>query len=254
MHEQGVAHRYVTIDVNGTMLILSISDCAAFNTLMNADALYPRGYHPANLRYLPDMSGLAPRLPREYATQAVKYYYADFGLSSHFPHDSPDKLILGEYGRERDVPELSNVVPYDPFKVDIFIVGSIFKKNFDNVRATGDVENVMADSSWLVLFQRRVSAQTHPAHDFEDPCLPVDCGRSSGQVAQDPQRHLSTASLLAAARPERRLDDSSIRRDRVLPSLFPVGFSPGQSQGPQVVLIVCLRTMLTTFSPDRPML
>ena len=33
--------------------------------------------------------------------------------------------ILGIAGRDRDVPELSKNVPYDPFKVDIFTIGNV---------------------------------------------------------------------------------------------------------------------------------
>ncbi|THG96474.1 hypothetical protein EW026_g5361 [Hermanssonia centrifuga] len=47
------------------------------------------------------------------------------------PTDSP-KLVVGGYGRDQDVPELSFDVPYDPFKVDIFILGNMFKREIYN--------------------------------------------------------------------------------------------------------------------------
>ena len=131
LHEHGIAHRYVSLHTHNKILTLVFSDCEAYNILMDADALYPRGYHPVNLGFLPDASHVAPRLRREHST--VRYYYADFGLSSHIPPDSPDKLVVGEFGREQDVPELSSDVPYDPFKVDVFIIGSLFKKHFVEV-------------------------------------------------------------------------------------------------------------------------
>ena len=114
------------------MLTTSSRDCVAYNTLMDATALYPRGHHPVKRNLLPDVSDIAPHLPRERGV--VKYYFADFGLSSYFPPDSADRLVVGELGREQDVPELSVDVPYDPFKVDVFIIGSMFKKSFMEVR------------------------------------------------------------------------------------------------------------------------
>ena len=55
----------------------------------------------------------------------AKYYYVDFVSSSHVPQDAPDKLVVGRYGRDQYVPELSDTVPYDPFKVDIYIIGNV---------------------------------------------------------------------------------------------------------------------------------
>jgi hypothetical protein len=40
---------------------------------------------------------------------------------------SQRELVLGVAGRDQDVPELSNNVPYDPFKVDIFTIGNVLR-------------------------------------------------------------------------------------------------------------------------------
>ncbi|KAI8984970.1 hypothetical protein BD414DRAFT_578722 [Trametes punicea] len=56
----------------------------------------------------------------------LKYYYVDFGISTRFMPDEASKLVLGTEGLDRHVPELSNEVPYDPFKVDVFILGNLF--------------------------------------------------------------------------------------------------------------------------------
>ena len=101
---------------------------------MDSRPLYPQGFHPVFPRKLPDASGTAPVLPRSAAE--VKYYYADFGISSYIPPDSSERLVLGDFGRDRDVPELSTTVPYDPFKVDVFIIGNLFEKVFLKVRHT----------------------------------------------------------------------------------------------------------------------
>ena len=43
--------------------------------------------------------------------------------------------MLGTDGLDSDVPELSSKVPYDAFKVDIFILGNLFRKELFLVRA-----------------------------------------------------------------------------------------------------------------------
>lgn len=112
MHDHGVAHR----------------DCTDVNIMMNATALYPKGFHPVNDGLLPDGWMPAPVLSR--ICVPVKYYYVDFGISSYIPPDVYPKLAVGEYGMDKEVPELSATVPYDPFKVDIFILGNFFRHYF----------------------------------------------------------------------------------------------------------------------------
>ncbi len=97
--------------------------------MMDADSLFPKWYHPVRSDYLTDGCTPAPRLWR--AKGHIKYY-VDFGISVRLPTDSP-KLVVGGYGRDQDVPELSFDVPYDPFKVDIFILGNMFKREIYNV-------------------------------------------------------------------------------------------------------------------------
>lgn len=116
-------------DVNLTCVL---SDCTAKNLMMDADPLYPLGFHPVKTFFLPDAVTPASPLPRHSAK--VKYYYIDFGISSHFPPDRRgDRLVLGREGRDRDVPELSTVTPYDPFKVDVFIIGNLLRHEFHDV-------------------------------------------------------------------------------------------------------------------------
>jgi len=67
----------------------------------------------------------------------VKYYYVDFGLSTHFPPDAESRVVVGVAGRDQEVPELSEDVPYDPFKVDVFIIGNMLRNEFQNVRGSG---------------------------------------------------------------------------------------------------------------------
>lgn len=109
LHEKGIAHR----------------DCTYKNLMMDADVLYPKGYHPVKITRQPDGVTLVKRLPR--TDIPIRYYYVDFGISSYIPPDAHPKLVVGNDGRDQEVPELSRTKPYDPFKVDIFILGNVFR-------------------------------------------------------------------------------------------------------------------------------
>jgi len=114
LHEVGVAHR----------------DCSRKNILMDGNAMFPSGFHPVRDMALPDYSDRAPYYLR--SEVPVKYYYVDFGISVFIPPDHHPKLALGADGRDREVPELSLEVPYDPFKVDIFIIGNVFRRELQD--------------------------------------------------------------------------------------------------------------------------
>lgn len=96
--------------------------------------MYPRGFHPVKDIFLDDLTTPAPRISRLEA--GVKYYFVDYGISSYFPAGSRRELVLGIAGRDQDVPELSNDVPYDPFKVDIFTVGNVLR---GEIQAVGSI-------------------------------------------------------------------------------------------------------------------
>ncbi|KAI0365113.1 hypothetical protein BV20DRAFT_784326 [Pilatotrama ljubarskyi] len=112
LHEHRVAHR----------------DIAPLNIMMDGRPLYPGGHHPVWRDSSPDvLHELTPLLRIEHP---VKYFYVDFGLSVHFQPDS-STLVLGDVGRDAEVPELSSTVPYDAFKADIYALGNLFDKEFE---------------------------------------------------------------------------------------------------------------------------
>ena len=113
------------------ILLLLHRDCSLKNILMDATHVYPCGFHPVEDLCLYDIRTPAPRIPRLEAV--VKYYYVDYGISSYFPPGSQRELVVGIAGRDRDVPELSKYVPYDPFKVDIFTIGNVLRGEFQAV-------------------------------------------------------------------------------------------------------------------------
>lgn len=99
---------------------------------MDADALYPQGFHPVLQSKVRDFSRRAWPYSRTSASGPVGYYFADFGISVRIPPGEP-RNVLGEIGADRDVPELSDTIPYDPFKVDIFVLGNVFRKQIHDV-------------------------------------------------------------------------------------------------------------------------
>ncbi|KAI9059873.1 kinase-like protein [Trametes sanguinea] len=109
IHNQRVAHR----------------DIAPQNVMMDGRALYPQGHHPVWRDRSPD--AIEDLVPLARMDHPVKYYYIDFGLSVRFaPGQSP--LVVGDVGRDAEVPELSSTVPYDAFKADIYALGNFFDK------------------------------------------------------------------------------------------------------------------------------
>ncbi|EJC99788.1 uncharacterized protein FOMMEDRAFT_112858 [Fomitiporia mediterranea MF3/22] len=117
MHSKGVAHR----------------DCAKLNIMMDATTMYPKGFHPA--AKLMDPSGVKPApVRRRRDVSGVKYCFIDFGISTRFdPNVKEDeRRVTGIDGLDRDVPELSANIPYDPFAVDVFILGNVYRKSLLN--------------------------------------------------------------------------------------------------------------------------
>jgi hypothetical protein len=99
--------------------------------MMDATNMFPRGFHPIRSGYLQDVSTIATIIPRSMVE--VKYYFVDYGISSYFPSGLQTRLVVGTSGRDQEVPELSDDVPYDPFKVDIFTIGNVFRELFCDV-------------------------------------------------------------------------------------------------------------------------
>ena len=100
--------------------------------MMDGAILFQKGFHPC----LPmtDASGKIARPRRRRDTSGVKYYFTDFGLSSRFETNEGPRLVRGEDGLDQEVPELHQSEPYNPFPVDIFILGNLFRKELTEVR------------------------------------------------------------------------------------------------------------------------
>ncbi|KAI0629604.1 kinase-like domain-containing protein [Trametes polyzona] len=128
LHRNRIAHR----------------DIAPPNIMMDARPLYPDGYHPLRMHRAPNGVHDAILLPR--IDHPVQYYYIDFGLSTRFP-EGARPMAIGKVGRDMEIPELSDTVPYDAFKADVYALGNMlgkeFLRRFSNVEFLRHLVNCM---------------------------------------------------------------------------------------------------------------
>ena len=109
--------------------------------MYSAKKVFPEGYHPAAKVYNSNAKGIARFISRTVAG-GVKYLITDFGLSSRFEVDD-DRRVLGLFCQDKTVPELSDTIPYDPFPVDIYTLGNVFKEDFVDVSPFMSSANTM---------------------------------------------------------------------------------------------------------------
>ncbi|KAG8921539.1 hypothetical protein FRC01_000196 [Tulasnella sp. 417] len=105
MHEHKVAHR----------------DCAWGNIMMDGRRLYPQGWHPQQWGFYPNGKVMRGDEPSRTGVGGVRYYLIDFGISTKGQDET-----LGIHGQELS-PELSDTVPYNPYKLDVYILGMTYQ-------------------------------------------------------------------------------------------------------------------------------
>jgi hypothetical protein len=106
--------------------------------MMKADGLDSEGVDSDNNTGSLDLRHEEP-LPRKYSRDPIRYYFDNFRHSSWFkePEVEPANqlgpnerrfLVVGKEGSDRRIPELFGNKPYDPFLVDVFIIGRVIRK------------------------------------------------------------------------------------------------------------------------------
>lgn len=116
-----------------TWLICKTSrDCSDLNIMMDGTNMYPGGFHP--IAQFLEPSGRYNARYKLRANVSVKYYFIDFGLSTHFPDTDGPRLVTGSRCQDREAPELSEINPYDPFALDVFLLGNVYRTVFIKVR------------------------------------------------------------------------------------------------------------------------
>ena len=100
---------------------------------MDATHLYPDKFHPMHLHSQPQHI-TRPAIVVSRNNVPVTYYYVDFGISTWLKREDTNRHVISPDGLDQDVPELSDNVPYDPFKIDIFVLRNFFRQEFVQVR------------------------------------------------------------------------------------------------------------------------
>ncbi|KAJ7047632.1 hypothetical protein C8F04DRAFT_15324 [Mycena alexandri] len=75
-----------------------------------------------------DLKGKTKSQKRQPARR--KYYFIDFGLACSFSSFEERGFVKGICGQHRNIPELSEEVPYDPFALDIRQIGEMLKRDY----------------------------------------------------------------------------------------------------------------------------
>ena len=101
---------------------------------MDGTSLYPNGFHPGDHRRTVDGTRLVKGSYRLHSPP-VFYYFIDFGISTKYEGDGPYNAC-GEDAQDQEAPELHSHEkwPYDPFLLDIFTLGNVYKSSFLDVR------------------------------------------------------------------------------------------------------------------------
>lgn len=97
---------------------------------MDAKSIIPTGWHFVSHFCEPD--GITKISPLERRNYPVRYYFVGFGSAYHLP--PPKQTLVRDIGGgDFDVPELAKGKSYDPFKLDIYTLGNVFKKELYEV-------------------------------------------------------------------------------------------------------------------------
>ena len=163
--------------------------------MMDASSLFPAGHHPIVLSRLPDLSQSAYPLPRR--TTSVRYYLTDFGLSTAFSRDDEARLVLGRWGLDKGVPELSDTVPYDPFKTDIWILGNFIRTTLLQVCRTHKSNLCMTVLTGAEIRQCRLPRAHGDANGPNRPCVEAVSRRSPPGIQESPSECFMDEPILA---------------------------------------------------------
>ena len=105
--------------------------------MMDANSLYPDGFHPVHQQKHPTQFDFARYTERLYSTP-VKYYFIDFGMSVMFSDKlgtNPVKWRTKD-GREREAPEIKDYAHdkyFNAYLLDIFILGKVYERRLTQV-------------------------------------------------------------------------------------------------------------------------
>ncbi|KAJ6498044.1 hypothetical protein C8R47DRAFT_1112658 [Mycena vitilis] len=152
MHDHNVAHR----------------DACAGNMVMDATRAIPGGYHFSQPWTENGVDFGVYWRARSFVSP-VEYYFIDFGLSDYCPDGPEATRDVGVFGQDKTVPEFSDTVSYNPFKVDIYQLGNVFMDLLKKYPAMHAHFGSLATSMTRRDPDERPSA-SQALGDFEDIC------------------------------------------------------------------------------------
>ena len=97
--------------------------------MLEAPEMFPKGFHPKLQTLSPDILTDA-KARRRRSVKGLKYRFIDFGISSAYGSFKQRERIWGRACQDMTVPEFQTVELYDPFKVDLYTLGNVFKQTF----------------------------------------------------------------------------------------------------------------------------
>ena len=101
-------------------------DCTGHNIMQDVQELFPgKRMHPQKPGYSED---LQTEFERDYDARP-RFYFIDFGVTVRFEGPEPH-LVTGIVCRDQTAPELSLTIPFDPFKLDVYLLGNHFLTEF----------------------------------------------------------------------------------------------------------------------------
>ncbi len=100
--------------------------------MMDAPTLYPNSFHPTRKTQNIDGISRAKYISRTKA-KSVKYFFIDFGLL-RLIRSERDRRIRIKQGARQLPPEIERGEEYDPFPVDMYYLGNVYREHLLEVR------------------------------------------------------------------------------------------------------------------------
>lgn len=178
--------------------------------MMDGRPLYPKGFHPSWKGRLPDnVAKDAPHILRREAG-TVKYYIVDFGESSYFPDPNVRRRVRGKTAADREVPELSAIKSYDPFPVDVFTLGNVYKRNFLQVNV----------HPYLLAYDTEETIQHYKNVEFLQPLCEQMTRRVPSERPTAQQAQATFSEIISSQRASALLSRLHGRDEKIIPMVF----------------------------------
>lgn len=100
---------------------------------MDGSKIYGDGWHPMDPHRTRDGRWPLSNRVANRTHLSVRYYFIDFSLSTQFDPTHHNQSVTGKLGRIQ-APEQKLDKPYNPFKLDVFHLGYVFKTEILGVR------------------------------------------------------------------------------------------------------------------------